>query len=152
MTRRPGHTCPRKSWAKSFPSWKTCSSTNIRQVHSLLELGQLIGLDLKLDEMLMQIARKACEVMGSDRCSLFLHDPATGELWSKVALGMGGQGIRIPCGAGIAGHCFRAGEAINVAAAAADARVHKEGDERTGYRTRSLFCAPGHNRNGTQLG
>ena len=127
-------------------------SDRIRKLYSLLELGQLIGLDLKLDEMLVQIARKACEVMGSDRCSLFLHDPATGELWSKVALGMGGQVIRIPCGAGIAGHCFRTGETINLAEAYADSRFNKEVDERTGYRTRSLFCAPVHNRNGQRLG
>jgi len=90
-------------------------SDRIRKLHSLLELGKLIGLDLKLDEMLMQIARRACEVMESERCTLFLHDPATDELWSKVALGMGDQEIRIPSVAGVAGHCFRTGEAINLA-------------------------------------
>jgi signal transduction histidine kinase len=127
-------------------------SDRIRKLHSLLELGQMIGRDLKLDEMLAQIARKACEVMGSDRCTLFLHDPKSGELWSKVALGMGGQVIRIPCGAGIAGHCFQTGETISLADAYADSRFNKEVDERTGYRTRSLFCAPVHNREGQRLG
>ena len=53
----------------------------IRKLHSLLELGRLIGLDLNLDEMLVQIAQKACEVMESDRCTLFLHDPETDELF-----------------------------------------------------------------------
>lgn len=124
----------------------------IRKLHSLLELGRLIGLDLKLDEMLMQIARRACEVMESDRCTLFLHDPTTDELWSKVALGMGDQEIRIPSDAGVAGHCFRTGETINLADAYADARFNKEVDDRTGYRTRSLFCAPVYNRDGKRLG
>ena len=124
----------------------------IRKLHSLLELGQLIGLDLQLDEMLLKIAQKACEVMESDRCTLFLHDPKTDELWSKVALGMGGQEIRIPGGSGVAGHCFRTGEAINLPDAYADPRFNREVDERTGYRTRSLFCAPVHNRNGKRLG
>lgn len=124
----------------------------IRKLHSLLELGRLIGLDLNLDEMLVQIAQKACEVMESDRCTLFLHDPATDELWSKVALGMGGQVIRIPSGAGVAGYCFQTGETINLADAYADIRFNKEVDERTGYRTRSLFCAPVYNRNGKRLG
>ena len=32
-------------------------SDRIRKLHSLLELGQLIGLDLKLDEMLLQIKK-----------------------------------------------------------------------------------------------
>jgi signal transduction histidine kinase len=124
----------------------------ISKLHSLLELGRLIGLDLNLDEMLMQIARKACEVMESDRCSLFLHDPKTDELWSKVALGMGGQVIRIPSGSGLAGHSFQTGEVINLPDAYADSRFNKEVDERTGYRTRSLFCAPVHNRYGKRLG
>jgi signal transduction histidine kinase len=127
-------------------------SDKVRKLHSLLELGRLIGLDLQLEEMLVQIARKACDVMESDRCSLFLHDPATNELWSKVALGMGGEVIRIQCGAGIAGHCFQTGETINLADAYADPRFNREVDERTGYRTRSLFCAPVHNRHGKRMG
>lgn len=124
----------------------------IRKLHSLLELGHLIGLDLQLDEMLAQIAQKARDVMGSDRCTLFLHDPKSDELWSKVALGMGGQVIRIPRGAGIAGHCFQTGETINLPDAYADSRFNKEVDQRTGYRTRSLLCAPVHNRDGQRLG
>lgn len=63
-------------------------SEKARKLHSLLELGNLIGLNLQLNEMLSQIAQKACEVMDSDRCSLFLYDSNTDELWSTVALGM----------------------------------------------------------------
>jgi signal transduction histidine kinase len=124
----------------------------IRKLHALLELGELIGLDLQLDEMLLKIAQKACEVMEADRCSLFLHDPTTGELWSKVALGMEGQVIRIPCETGIAGHSFQTGETINLADAYADSRFNREVDQRTGYRTRSLFCAPVYYRDGKKLG
>jgi len=131
---------------------KLAHSDKVRKLHSLLELGRLIGLDLKLDEMLVQIARKACEVMESDRCSLFLHDPKTDELWSKVALGMEGREIRFPSGSGLAGHCFRTGETVNLADAYDDPRFNRQIDERTGYRTRSLFCAPVYNRHGKRLG
>jgi hypothetical protein len=37
-----------------------------RKLHSLLELGQLIGVDLQLNDMLVQISKKACEVMEAD--------------------------------------------------------------------------------------
>lgn len=123
-----------------------------RRLRSLLELGQIIGLDLQIDEMLIRIAQKACEVMEADRCSLFLHDPATDELWSTVALGMRGQVIRIPSGAGIAGHCFRTGETINLKDAYADPRFNKEIDAHTGYRTQSLLCMPVYKRSGLKLG
>jgi hypothetical protein len=69
-------------------------SADHRKLHSILELGQLIGLDLQLDEMLFQIARKATEVMEADRFSIFLYDPHTDELYTTVALGMGRQAIR----------------------------------------------------------
>ena len=124
----------------------------IRKLHSLLELGQLIGLDLKLDEMLVQIARKACAVMESDRCTFFLYDPSTNELWSKVALGLEGHVIRIPCGSGVAGHCYQSGQTINLADAYTDSRFNREVDGKTGYRTRSLLCAPIHARDGKRLG
>src|SRR5512139_3576212 len=99
-----------------------------RKLRSLLELGQLIGLDLKIDGLLVQIAEKAAEVMGADRCSLFLHDFKTDELWSTVAMGMEGEVIRIPSSAGLAGACFQTGETINLKDAYEDSRVNKAVD------------------------
>lgn len=123
-----------------------------RKLHSLLELGQIIGLDLQLNEMLLQIARKACEVMEADRCSVFLYDSTTDELWSTVAMGMGGETIRMSSKAGLGGHSFQTGEVINLQDAYADPRFNKEVDTRTGYRTRSLLCMPLYNREGSRLG
>ena len=122
------------------------------KLNSLLELGQLIGLDLQLDEMPLRIAQKACEVMEADRCSLFLYDPNTNELWSKVALGMGGQVIRIPSDTGIAGYCFQTGETVNLVDVYTDPRFNKAVDAHTGYRTRRLLCMPIYNRAGLRLG
>src|SRR4030042_3531974 len=86
----------------------------VRKLQSLLELGQLIGLDLQLNEMLLHLSQKACEVMEADRCSIFLHDPNTDELWSTIAMGMGGEVIRIPSSIGLAGYCFQTREIINL--------------------------------------
>ncbi len=118
----------------------------------MLELGQLIGFDLQIDSMLLQIAQKAAEVMEADRCTLFLYDPKTNELWSKVALGMEGEVIRIPSGAGMAGYCFKTGETVNLEDAYRDPRFNKEVDAQTGYHTRSLLCMPVYNRSGGTLG
>jgi signal transduction histidine kinase len=123
-----------------------------RKLHSLLELGQLIGVDLQLNDMLLQISQKACEVMEADRCSIFLHDPNTDELWSTVALGMGGQVIRIPSSIGFAGYCFQTGETVNLEDAYRDERFDKEVDSKTGYRTRSVLCMPLYTRAGLRLG
>lgn len=124
----------------------------IRKLQSLLELGHLIGLDLQMDAMLLQIAEKAAEVLEADRCSLFLHDPVTDELWSRVALGLDGQVIRIPSYTGLAGHCFRTAEPINLEDAYQDPRFNRDVDRQTGYRTKSVLCMPMCNRDGQVLG
>jgi signal transduction histidine kinase len=126
--------------------------TKARKLHSLLELGRLIGLDLQLNEMLSQISEKACDVMEADRCSIFLHDPKTDELWSKVALRMAGEVIRIPSSAGLAGDCFQTGKTINLEDAYTDHRFNKEVDFHTGYRTKSVLCMPLYGREGLRLG
>ena len=123
-----------------------------RKLHSLLELGQIIGLDLQLNEMLLKIAQKACEVMEADRGSVFLYDSATDELWSTVAMGMGGEVIRMSSKAGIGGYCFQTGEVINLEDVYDDPRFNKEIDTHTGYRTRSLLCMPLYTRAGSRLG
>jgi len=123
-----------------------------RKLHSLLELGQLIGLDLRLNDMLLQISQKACEVMEADRCSIFLHDSNTDELWSTVATGMEGRVIRIPSSIGFAGYCFQTGEIVNLEDAYTDERFNREVDSKTGYRTKSVLCMPLYTRTGSRLG
>jgi signal transduction histidine kinase len=123
-----------------------------RKLQSLLELGQIIGLDLQLKEMLLQISEKACEVMEADRGSVFLYDPNTDELWSTVALGMGEEVIRIPSWSGLAGACFQSGDTINLEDVYQDPRFNKEVDAHTGYHTRSLLCMPLYTRAGSILG
>jgi signal transduction histidine kinase len=117
-----------------------------RKLQSLLELGHLIGLDLNLDEMLLQIAQKAAEVMDADRCTLFLHDSGTNELWSTVAMGLRGDVIRMPSNMGLAGACFHTGKTINLENAYDDPRFNPDVDLKTGYQTQSLLCMPLYNR------
>jgi signal transduction histidine kinase len=113
-----------------------------RILYSLIELGNIIGLDLPLDDMLHEIGKKAIEVMEADRFSIFLYDPRTDELYTTVALGMGTDVIRIPADTGLAGYCFQAGEIVNLKDAHKDPRFNKDVDRKTGYRTKTLLTMP----------
>jgi signal transduction histidine kinase len=119
---------------------------------SFFELGQLIGLDLNLEEMIIQIARKATEAMEAERYNLFLHDRKTDDLWTIVAAGMEGKKIRIPAGEGVSGYCFRTGKTVNLADAYADPRFFRQGDIETNYRTKTLLSMPCYSRSGKILG
>ena len=127
-------------------------SESDRKLDSLLELGQIIGLDLQIDEMLLQIAQKATEMMDAERFSLFLHDSVTDELYTTVALGMGKTEIRIPSLKGIAGHCFHSGEMLNIPDVYKDPHFLKTFDRLTGYRTKNILCMPFLGRSGQKLG
>jgi signal transduction histidine kinase len=123
-----------------------------RLLQSLLELGRLIALDLGLDSLLFQIAEKAAEVVSADRCSVFLYDADTEELWVTAATGLDGRTIRIPVRSGIAGACFENGQIINLEDAYQDSRFNPEPDSQTGYRTRNLLCLPLFNRDRKIIG
>lgn len=126
--------------------------TSERKLSSMLELGRLIGLDLNIDDMLIKIAQKAREVMDADRFNLFLYDPATNELWTRILLEIEGKECRIPAGMGVAGYSFQTGETVIVDDVRKDPRFFSYIDETTGYTTRNMLCMPFFSRSGSPLG
>ena len=56
--------------------------------------------------------------------------------------------IRLPLGKGIAGTVAKTGETIRIDDAYADPRFDPSTDKRSGFRTRSILCAPIKNRTG----
>ena len=119
---------------------------------TLLKVMKSVASELHIDELLKKIVNSTSEVMCAERASLFLIDPKTGDLWSKVAQGMDAMEIRIPIGVGIAGHVAMTGETINIEDAHADSRFNPEIDKRSGFRTRSMLCMPLRNDAGEVMG
>jgi len=104
------------------------------------------------DLMLSKILAVAIDVLDADRGSIFLHDPAADELCARHADGLGGRELRIDPGLGLVGAAFRTGEIVNIADAYQDPRFHPALDWRTGYRTRSMLCAPIFGNDGQRVG
>ena len=123
-----------------------------REVATLLEVGHALSETLELDRLIAVIMRKAREIMDAERSSLFLIDPRTRELWSKVAEGVGTTEIRFPVGQGIAGHVAATGETLNIPDAYQHPLFNPDVDVKTGYRTKSLLCMPIRDTDGTVVG
>jgi len=94
-----------------------------------------------LDDALATLLSITTREMGVDRCSLFLNDTRSDELYSRVAENIHDE-IRFPNNAGIAGHVFTSGDGIIVLDAYADKRFNTDVDKATGYKTDSILCAP----------
>ena len=109
---------------------------------TLLKVMKSVASELQIDELLKKIVNSTSEVMNAERATLYLLDLKTGDLWSKVAQGLGSMEIRVPFGVGIAGHVALTGETVNIEDAYLDPRFNPEIDKRSGFRTRSVLCMP----------
>jgi adenylate cyclase len=126
--------------------------TALRRQAILREVLEALASEPDLDSLLRLVVGRITEAMEADRSSLFLLDAERGQLWSRVAEGDGMKEIRLPLGAGIAGHVGATGETINIPDAYQDPRFNPAFDRQTGYRTRSILCMPLIGRDGRRSG
>lgn len=108
----------------------------------LLDISQRISTMDSLDAVLKMLVEMATSKLNAERGSLFLNDPNTNELYSRVAMGNFMREIRILNTNGIAGYVFTTGEGVIIPDAYADPRFNRHVDEQTGFVTRNILCVP----------
>lgn len=123
-----------------------------REEALLLDVVSSIASEIHLDPLLAKILAAATQLLDADRGSLFLYDPATNELCSRIADGVKVSEIRFPANAGIAGECFTTGAAVCIDDAYEDRRFNPAVDRSTGYRTRNILCLPISIAGGAKVG
>ncbi len=106
----------------------------------LLDFGKVINKTKTLNSVLGSMADFAREILGADRCSIFVYDKLTDELWSKVAHNI--EPIRITARKGVAGYAALSKETQIVVDAYNDYRFNPEVDKVTGYLTQSILAVP----------
>ncbi len=119
---------------------------------SLVKISRSITALTDIDELLKVIAEETRNAMQADRCTVFLWDKDSNELWSKVALGVENKEIRFPADKGLAGYVVQTGETLNITDAYSDSRFNPEVDKNTGYRTKTILCMPIMNNNHEIIG
>jgi len=106
----------------------------------ILEVTRRLAAPIELRTLLGEIVDAARIVLGADRGSVFLYDPASHELVTAVATGVGT--LRFPADRGIVGECAKSLRVVNVPDCYADPRFNPQADRQTGYRTRCLLAVP----------
>ncbi|MDX9719952.1 MAG: GAF domain-containing protein [Myxococcota bacterium] len=113
-----------------------------QKLSSILEIAKAMSVERELDQLLGLVIQEAKSVLDADRCSIFVLDAERAQLWSRVAHGLRSQEIRLPLGEGIAGWVAQHDTVLNLPDAYDDPRFQQSFDLSTGYRTRSILCAP----------
>jgi adenylate cyclase len=123
-----------------------------RPTELLLEVSNRMALSANLDEALAVLHSIAASTVGTERSSIFLEDPASRELVSRIPEGSFTREIRILNTAGIAGHVFQTGDGVIIEDAYKDPRFDPNVDSMTGFVTKNILCVPLRTVKGTVIG
>ena len=123
-----------------------------RRTAAVAEVASRVSDSLSLDVLFPRLMQVVTETLNADRSSLFLYDPDTRELFSRVMQGNAMGEIRFPAHMGIGGSVFTSGVAEIIADAYADERFNQEVDRHTGYHTRNILCVPIRNKQREVIG
>lgn len=112
----------------------------VDDLQALLEVSRALVATTDLDDLLELITTQAARILDAERATLFLYDPETRVLRSRIAQGV--EEIHLPMSKGVAGAVVRSGRVLNVPSAYDDDRFDREIDRQTGFHTRNLLALP----------
>jgi PAS domain S-box-containing protein len=116
-----------------------------RALALLNQASQALNATLDLDQVLTTVLKEVQRLLGAVACSVWLTDPATGELVCRQATGPQDEivrGWRLAPGEGVAGWVTRNAESLIVPDTQADARHFKGVDQQIGLTLRSILSVP----------
>jgi len=120
----------------------------IRRLQAVADASLLVNSTLDLAVIAERTIDIATRLIGAERGSLFLVEPASRTLRSLVAQGIGNGALTLPVGEGIVGAVAASGRAEILNAPYDDPRFDPRVDRVTGFHTRSLLTVPVRDRNG----
>jgi len=136
----------------SSPSVAIAQKKRLREAELLLDISRKMSAIDSLDTVLNVLVEMTTAELGAERGTLFLNDPDTSELYSRVAMGNFQREIRILNTSGVAGFVFTTGEGVIIQDAYADPRFNRSIDEQTGFVTRNILCMPIRTAKGVTIG
>ncbi|MBT8494556.1 MAG: GAF domain-containing protein [Deltaproteobacteria bacterium] len=131
-----------KSSARSADELAAELERERRKLELTLDIGRALATAADREHLYERIIELITEIMEADRSTLYLRDPDDGVLVARVSQGDEGGPIRLLPGEGIAGSVAQVGKIVRVEEAYNDPRFQPSVDDRTGYKTHSVLCAP----------
>jgi len=118
----------------------------INRISSLVEVGSLLNSSLDIDEILNIIMKSSKRVMNASAATLFLYDEKGDSLVAELAYGNVAKKVKgkvnLKMGQGIAGWVAQHRKTIVINDVTKDKRFHCNVDKKTGFKTKSIVCAP----------
>jgi signal transduction histidine kinase/putative methionine-R-sulfoxide reductase with GAF domain len=106
------------------------------------DISRTLVSEHNIERILEVVMERTTELLEAERSTLFVVDEQSKTLWSRATQGGDIEVLEIAMGTGLAGWVAEHGRTVNVKDAYKDPRFDRSADERSGYRTRSVVCAP----------
>jgi HD-GYP domain-containing protein (c-di-GMP phosphodiesterase class II) len=132
------------------PKTKPLTASPDELLRTIFDYVGRIADERDIDQLLILLADMGRDLISADRCTVWLLNRKTKELWSKVAHGM--DRIIIPVTAGIAGCVAVTGDSLIINDPYSDDRFDKDVDKKTGYHTRNILGLPINDGEGKIIG
>ena len=116
----------------------------------LADFGRELLYKKSLAEGLPHISKYAKDIIGADRCSIFMYDTKNNELWTTLSDGV--EKIIINSDSGIVGETLKIRKPIIENDVYSNPSFLSTIDKDTGYKTKSVITAPIFNSNRDILG
>jgi len=116
----------------------------------LISFGHKLLMTSNLEEGLSLISEYLIDITGAMRCSIFLYNKESDELWTVLATGIGK--IKISSKEGIVGYVFKSEEAIIENDVRSNPYFFKEVDNGSGYETINVLACPIFNSRNELIG
>ena len=131
--------------------------TSDEMLRVIFDYTARIANERSLVNVLILMANMGREMVVADRCSVWLIDEKSDELYTTVAHGV--KEIRIPLSSGLVGISIRSGNPIFIDDAYTDTQYREvldsgaiAVDKQTGYRSKALMVVPFRNNEGRVIG
>jgi signal transduction histidine kinase/putative methionine-R-sulfoxide reductase with GAF domain len=106
------------------------------------DISRTLVSEHNIERILEVVMERTTELLDAERSTLFVLDEQTGTLWSRATQGGDIEVLEVKLGTGLAGWVAEHGRTVNVKDAYKDPRFDPTSDAASGYRTRSVVCAP----------
>jgi len=112
----------------------------VNRYSKVTEFGKELLNKRSLEEGIPLIAKYVKDVVGAQRCSIFIYNNLKNELWTTLADGV--DKIVLPADKGLVGHTIKIKKPVVANDAYEHAEFLAEVDERTGFKTENIVTAP----------
>ena len=124
--------------------------TEVQMQSKLIEFGKQLLHKKSLPEGLPLISKYSKEIIGADRCSVFIYDDVNQELWTTIADGV--DKIVVSKDEGVVGQTMSQMEGIIENDLEMNPNYLYMMDKETGYKTKNLITTPIFNEDGDIIG